>query len=38
MEVRPARTEDFHPAPGESIPTIGDQVPNDRGQQDRTRD
>ena len=28
----------MHPAPGESVPTARDQAPNDRGQQDRTRD
>ena len=38
MEVRLTTTEDFHPAPGESIPTAGDQAPNDHDQQDRTRD
>ena len=38
MEARPATTQDMHPAPGESIPIARDQVPNDRGQRDRTRD
>ena len=38
MEAHPATTQDLHPALGESIPRIGDQVPNDCGQRDRTRD
>ena len=38
MEACPARIEDFHPAPGESIPRVGDQAPNNRGEWDRTRD
>ena len=38
MEARSATNEAPHPIPGESIPTAGDQVPNDRGQRDRTRD
>ena len=38
MEARPATTQDIHPPPGESVPTAGDQTPNDCGQRDRTRD
>ena len=38
MEAHLATTQDMHPAPGESVPTVGDQTSNDRGQWDRTRD
>ena len=38
MEARLATTQDMHPARGESIPTAGDQAPNDHGQRDRTKD
>ena len=38
MEARLATTQDVHPAPGKSIPIVGDQAPNNRGQRDRTRD
>ena len=38
MEARPATSQDMHLAPGESVPTAGNQTLNDRGQRDRTRD
>ena len=38
MEVRLATTQDMHPALEKSVPIAGNQVPNNRGQRDRTRD
>ena len=38
MEAHLATIGDIHLAPGEPIPTPGDQEPNDRAQLDRTRE
>ena len=38
MEAHPATTKDIHPALGELIETPGDQAPNERAQQERTRE
>ena len=35
MEARPTTTKDFHLALGESIPIVGDQALNNRGQRDK---